>query len=213
MSSENLIRDLSADLAPVRRRSVLREWSLVLGLGVLELALVLSTGLMRPDMGMAIGHPYLWWKLGSLALIVAASIVTAIRSFAPTVAPRRGLMLATGLAGLAAIAGILTNAGLPTGETLTMRLYPAHGLVCALCIVVLSLPLAGLLSIFMRRAAPTHPEGSAIAVGLASGSWGAFVFAFCCPMNDPLYVAVWYAMACATVTGTARVVLPRGYRL
>jgi hypothetical protein len=65
----------------------------------------------------------------------------------------------------------------------------------------------------MRRAAPTHPADSALASGIAASTCGAFIFAFCCPMNDPLYITVWYAVACAVVTAVARWLLPRRFLL
>jgi hypothetical protein len=45
--------------------------------------------------------------------------------------------------------------------------------------------------------------------GLAAAAWGAFVFVFACPSNDPLYIAVWYSLGCGIVTAISRLVLPR----
>ncbi|QJU59418.1 DUF1109 domain-containing protein [Sphingomonas sp. AP4-R1] len=213
MSSERLIQDLSANLVPVRRRNVAREWALVLALAAIELVLILAMGAMRPDMGRAIGHPFMWWKLGSLALIVAASAITAIGSFTPTGTPRRGLAIVAGLAGLAAITGMMVQPAMPADMPVMERLAPLHGLGCMVSIILLALPMAALLAFILRRAAPTHIGGSALAVGLASASWGAFAFAFCCRANDPLYIAVWYALAGVVVAGGARALVPRGYRL
>jgi hypothetical protein len=61
----------------------------------------------------------------------------------------------------------------------------------------------------MRRGAPTDHAGTAFAAGLASATWGAFVFVFACPFDDPLYVAVWYSLSCGAVTLFARLTLPR----
>ncbi|TXC72221.1 DUF1109 domain-containing protein [Sphingomonas ginsenosidivorax] len=209
MLNDVFLDELASSLTPVRRRSVRRETGMLVGLGALELALFLGIGAMRPDMGQAIGLPFMWWKLGSLALIVAISVHTAVRSFSPTVSPRPGLILLTGVIGLAAIMGAVVSPGLSAGGTILERLSPAHGLVCMAAIVVLSLPMLGMLAILMRRGASTHAEGSALAVGVAGGSWGAFVFAFCCPANDPLYVLIWYCAGCAAVTLTSRLILPK----
>ena len=57
MSNDALINELTANLAPVERRSVLRETGFIVALGFVELALFLGVGLMRPDMGNAIGFP------------------------------------------------------------------------------------------------------------------------------------------------------------
>jgi hypothetical protein len=54
-----------------------------------------------------------------------------------------------------------------------------------------------------------HTKGSALLVGLAAAAWGAFVFVFACPFNNPLYIAVWYTVGCGIVTLLARTILPR----
>lgn len=213
MSSDALILDLSANLAPVRRRRLLREAVLLLALGATELVLLLGVGLMRPDMGQMITSPYMIWKLGSLAALAGVTCAVAIRSFSPTTRPRRGLIVTLALA-VAAMAGASFVApGGGGGYSLLDRLSPVHGILCAVAIIVLSMPMMAMLAVLMRNAAPTHPEGSALAAGFAASTCSAFIFAFCCPMNDPLYVVVWYSTGCAVVTATARWLLPRRFLL
>lgn len=213
MLSDALILDLSANLAPVRRRRPAREGALLLALGGGELALLLGLGLMRPDMGSMIATPYMLWKLCGLALLALVACMGAIRSFAPTVRPRPGLLVTLGLAMAMMIAGAFVAPDHHAGQTLLTRLAPLQGMACATSIVVLSLPIMAMLSVLMHRGAPTHPQGSAIASGLAASTLGAFIFAFCCRVNDPLYIAVWYSVACAAVTIIARWLLPRRFRL
>jgi len=213
MSNEALIQSLSADLVPVRPRRMLREAGLVLGLGATELALFLGFGMMRPDMGEMVGSTYLLWRLGSLAILAAIICTVAIRSYSPTARPRRGLRLAGALAAAAMIGGIFVAPADVGDHTLLERLRPLHGILCAASIFVLSLPILAILGVLMRSGAPTHPRLSALASGAAAGSWGAFVFAFCCPFNDPLYVVVWYSVGCAAVAAAARWRLPRRFNL
>ncbi|MGF7150348.1 hypothetical protein FHS96_004006 [Sphingomonas zeicaulis] len=213
MSNESLIVHLSSDLAPVQRRSMLREGGLVLAIGAAELALFLSLGVMRPDISHMAGSPYLLWRLGSLGLLAVISCVLAIRSFSPTAQPRRGLALACALAVAAiAVGAFVTPNGVSERELLD-RINPASGVLCAASIIVLSLPILALLGVVMRRAAPTQPRLSALASGIAAGACGAFFFAFCCPFNDPLYVVVWYSVGCAAVATAARWRLPRRFCL
>jgi hypothetical protein len=213
MSNESLIADLSSDLAPVRRRSMLREGGFVLALSAAELALFLGLGVMRPDMNHMSGSPFLMWRVGSLGLLAVIACVLAIRSFSPMAQPRRGLMLASALAVTAILGGMFVTPDRASERTLLDRIDPASGIVCATSIFVLSLPIVMLLGALMRRAAPTQPRLSALASGIAAGACGAFVFAFCCPFNDPLYVVVWYSIGCAAVTAVARWCLPRRFRL
>jgi hypothetical protein len=163
MSNEALIFELSSKLAPVRRRSMVREGALVLALCAAELALFLSMGVMRPDMTHMAGSPYLMW------------------SFSPAARPRSGLMLACALAVVAIVGGAFVVPEGLSDRRLLDRIDPASGMMCATSIFVLSLPIVALLGALMRRAAPTQPRLSALASGIAAGACGAFVFAFCCP--------------------------------
>lgn len=213
MSNDALILDLSANLAPVRRRGMLREAGLVAALGVAELALIFGLGVMRTDMNHMDHSPYLLWRIGSLVLLAVLACTVAIRSFSPTARPRKGILFACAFAVLAIMAGALVAPAGVSSHSLVDRLDPIRGVVCAGSIFVLSLPVMTMLGVLMRRAAPTQPKRSAVASGLAAGTIGAVVFAFCCPFNDPLYVVVWYSIGCAAVAGAARWSLPRRFRL
>jgi hypothetical protein len=192
---------------------VLNEAGLLAGLVAIELALFLALGMMRPDMS-HMGHsPYLMWRVGSLALLAVIACTVAIRSFSPTARPRRGVILICASAAVAIIGGMFVTPAGVSDRTLIERLDPAHGIICAGSIFVLALPVVVMLGVLMRRAAPTQPKVSAIASGIAAGTVGALVFAFCCPFNDPLYAIVWYSIGCATVAGAARWRLPRRFRL
>lgn len=212
-STDALIHGLSAHLAPVRRRSVRREIGALVGLAAAELALVLMAGGLRPDMGGVILTPFMAWKIGGLALLAGVSGAVAIRSFAPPAASRRDMVVACALAVLVMAAGLFVTSAAESGQPLIERLSPARGLRCAVAIVVLALPMLGLLAVLMRRAAPVHPKRSALATGLAAATCGALVFTVCCPANDPLYIAVWYAAGIAAVAAAARWLLPRRFRL
>jgi hypothetical protein len=213
MSNESLIADLSSDLAPVQRRSMLREGGLVFALGAVELGLFLVLGVMRPDMHHMGSSPFLMWRVGSLGLLAVVACVLAIQSYSPTAQPRRGLMFASALAVAAILGGVFVTPDGASERALLDRINPASGIVCATSIFVLSLPIVALLGALMRRAAPTQPRRSALASGIAAGACGAFVFAFCCPFNDPLYVVVWYTIGCAAVAAAARWGLPHRFRL
>lgn len=211
-STDALILGLSADLPPVRRRSVRCEVGALVVLAASELALILMAGGMRPDMGGVILSPFMAWKIGGLALLAGVSCTVALRSYAPP-ASRRELVFAFALALLVMAAGVFVTNAAESGQPLIERLAPARGLRCAIAIVVLSLPLMSLLAVLMRRAAPVHPNRSALATGLAAATCGALVFTVCCPANDPLYIAVWYAAGIAAAAAAARWLLPRRFRL
>ena len=89
------------------------------------------------------------------------------------------------------------------------RLDWQHGVQCVTKMVLLSLPALLGLGLLMRRGAATEPGSTALTVGLASSAWGAFVFVFACPSDDPFYIAVWYGVGCGSVSLAARLLLPR----
>lgn len=213
MSTDALILELSTGLTPVRRRNIRREGLVLLAMVALELLLVAALGVTRPDMGAMILSPYMAWKLGSLAMLAMVSAVVALLSFSPPSSTRRGLAALSCLAALAIVAGVFISSSTQNARGIVERLEPMHGMICMAAIIVLALPIMATLTILMRRAAPANARHSAIAAGLAGATGGALVFAFCCPMNDPLYIVTWYPLAIAAVAACARWLLPRRFRL
>ena len=212
-STDALILDLSANLVPVRQRSLPRDAALLLAVAGAELALILVSGAMRPDMGRVILSPPMAWKIGGLAVLAVASCAVALRSFAPPLPSKRDLALLPGLAAMMLIAGAFVTNAAESSRSLGERLLPAQGISCVTAITLLALPIAAGLAILMRRAAPVRPAWSAGVSGVAASTSGALVFTACCPMNDPLYIAVWYSVAIAVVTAAVRCLLPRHFRL
>ncbi len=208
MPDDQLLDRLVGGLRPVRRRRPGIEAIAVAGLCAVELALLLGLGFARPDMPMAMGLPSFWWKLGSLGVIAASGTVTAILSLDPAASPGSGLRRLLALVALCLLCGWCIDASRPGLAGLLVRLDWHDGVACVTKMVVLSLaPLLGL-GLLMRRAAPTQPGGTSLAVGLSAGALGAFVFVFACPHDDPFYVAVWYLVGCGLVTLAARSLLP-----
>ena len=148
MSNDALIRDLAAGLTPVRRRRASREILLLLALAAAEVGLILGLGVMRHDMGHMIGSPYMLWRLGSLAILAGISITVAIRSFAPPASSRRGMRLALTLAVMAMVGGAFVASPADNARSLLDRISPADGIVCAVAIVVLALPMMAMLALF-----------------------------------------------------------------
>ena len=209
MLTESLVDRLTKDLRPVQRRSIMREALLLLLLAVVEIAAFVGMGFMRPDMPMAMEAPSFWWKLTSMGLIAVLGAGVAIMSMDPVRSPRRGLLCI--LACIVAIfaSGWLIDAANNGVADLLRRLDWTQGLQCVWKMVGLSIPPAIALGMLVRRGAPTDPAGTALAAGLSSAAWGAFVFVFACPSDDPLYIAVWYTVGCSIVTIVGRPVLLR----
>ena len=209
MPTDRLVNRLVADLKPVRRRSAAGDAALLALAGAAELALFLGLGFMRPDMPMAMGQPSFWWKLGSLGVIALVGAAVAVLSFDPVTSPRRGLRWLVALIAVCLAAGWFVDAARAGLPALLERLRWQDGLGCVAKMTALSVPAVVGFGLLMRRGAATDAGGTALASGIAAAAWGAFVFVFACPFDDPLYIAVWYALGCGLVTGFARLALPR----
>jgi hypothetical protein len=209
MRTDTLIDRLANDLKPVRRRTAWSEAFALVALCAAELGLFLVMGTARSNIPMSMHLPSFWWKLASLGLIGLVSGTVAIISLDPVRSPRRGLRWILALIAACLASGWLLDASRDGLSTLISRLDWLDGLQCLCAMVVLSIPAVIGLGLLMRRGAPTDQAGTALAAGLAAAAWGAFVFVFACPFDDPLYVAVWYSLGCGTVTLFARLTLPR----
>ncbi len=205
---DNLIESLATDLRPVRPRRVAREAGALVLLLAAELAVWLLSGNLRPGLAqVAMTTPSFWWKIGSAAILMILAASTVLASLHPGATPRRGLAaLAVGAAVFLGIGAVLaSSAGF--GEAMA-RLNPRGGLQCLSYVVMLSAPPFVALGLLMRRGASTHPKATALAGGLAAAGWGAFVFAFSCSHDDPLFIAVWYPAAALIAAVVARLILP-----
>lgn len=209
MRTDLLIDRLSQTLQPVRPRSIKREALLLLVLGAIEVAAFVGMGFMRPDMPTAMEHPSFWWKLASTGLIAILGAGVALISADPVRSPRRGLRWILACVVVIFASGWFIDAAGDGVAELVRRLDWTQGVQCVWKMVALSIPPAIALGRLIRRAAPTDPSGTALAAGLSSAAWGAFVFVLACPSDDPLYIAVWYTVGCSIVTVVGRAVLLR----
>lgn len=208
MLNDALIETLVGELRPVPRPRFGRQILVLLALATVELVGFLALGTMRPDIGAALGRAAFWWKMAGLGALALMGVTVALRSFSPVSSPRTGLR--RWVLAVAAIVGagfMLNFAGLGV-DGLVDRLMWRMGVECLTVMTVLSLPPVIALGCMMRRGAPTDHPASAAAVGVAAAAWGAFIFAFHCPSDDPFYIVVWYALGCAAITLLSRAILP-----
>ena len=209
MSYESLISRLTEDLKPVRRRRLGVDIMIVVLICAVELALFFHFGFARSDMPVMMKQPTFWWRLVSLGLISLLSGALALLSFNPAYSPRWGIRWVALIVVVCLVFGLCINAGPGGLNAIIHRLSWMNGIMCAIKMIALSIPLVIGLGVLMRRGAPTDTRGTALLVGLAAAAWGAFVFVFACPFNDPLYIAVWYSVGCGIVTLLSRFALPR----
>ena len=209
MKLDALIEQLTEDLSPVRPRRVWIDALIIALIAAGELALLFAVGIAHLDMHRVMSQPTVGWRIVSLGLISLVSGWLAIRSFDPTFSARGSMRWLALIVVLCVAYGVLTS-GLPVAvASIVQRLAWHSGVQCASKIVLLSIPPLLALAVLGHRGAPTDLRRTPLLIGLAAAAWGAFVFVFACPFNDPLYILTWYGLACGIVTLVARLVLPR----
>ncbi len=209
MKLQALIDELTEDLAPVRPRRLWADVAIMTLIAVLELALLFAVGVAHLDMHRMLTQPTMGWRIVSLGLIAVLSGFTAIRSVEPAYSARGPLRWLVLLIAVCVVSGMFMGA-MPRDLAGVIRAldWPS-GVDCAAKIILLSIAPLAALAVLCRRGAPTDLRRTPLLMGLAAAAWGAFVFVFACPFNDPLYIVVWYGVGGGAVTLVARLVLPR----
>ena len=173
-------------------------------LAVVEVAAFLGMGFMRPDMPMAMETPSFWWKLASMGLIAVLGAGVALMSADPVRSPRRGLRWILACIAVIFATGWLIDAAGDgaggTGPSSRLDTRPPVRLEDGGAVDPSSYR-PGRADTAWR---PDRSLRNGACRGLSSAAWGAFVFVFACPSDDPLYIAVWYTVGCSIVTVLGR---------
>jgi hypothetical protein len=202
MKTEELIRVLAADasrpVVPIGH-ALFRALGLGAALSGTLFLLILHP---RPDIAQAIfSLPFVLKLSFALSLAVAAALF--LTETARPVPPHRWrwpLMLAPIL--LLAGAIIVELATVPV-YAWTTRLIGHNARHCVSLIPLLSLPALACLLATLRHGAPRRPMLAGATAGLVSGGVGALLYGLTCPDDSPLFIATWYSIAIAIVTGAA----------
>jgi hypothetical protein len=199
MNTEALIRALTVDAAvPMTCMRRVTNRALLLG-ALTSLALFALLLRPRPDLADA------WLGIGFVVKVVvmvclAFTASMAVRKVSTPVTPRAPLRLLWAPP-LLLLAGVLLELLTLPPESWAAGVLGrnvSHGLAC---IPLLSLAPASCLLLALRHGAPARPGLAGAVSGLAAGGLGASLYALACPEDSPLFVAAWYSLAIALVTG------------
>ena len=202
MKTEDLIRALAADGArPIKPISddLLRG---ILGGALLAVTVFLLSLHTRPDLSQALHSPAFVYKIlvaAALAL-TAGSLLSAVARPLPTSARGFGLLIVS--PALLALGVGIELCTQPAGLWL-QRLVGHNAAHCLSLIPLLAAGPAVCLFVVLRRAAPARPASAGAIAGLVAGGIGAMLYALTCPDDSPLFVATWYTLAIAAVTGAS----------
>lgn len=207
MSNSVLISGLVASAEPVRPRRIWLEVLTIVAVAAIQLYGI-SHFYDQAAMARYFDNdtPRMILKFSLFGLSAVAFTTLALWSLSPTA--KRAWPWAMGILSvviLTAMIGFDRNMGASFGQTF----MPQFGRSCVTSILALSLPVTLVLTMLMGRGASVQPNKSAILIGLAGGTWGAFTYALQCPFVGLYYLGLWYFSGVALVTVAARLILPR----
>ncbi len=208
MKTGDLIATLSADSRP--GLSPARAMAVAIAIGFIAAAFLFFIALgPRPDFMHAIATLRFDFKFVLTLALAASALVLARRLARPEAHGGRAILLL--VPAMLAVAIVLELINVPAQDWLA-RWIGHNARACMINIPFLSLlPLAAILAA-LRLGATTRPVLTGAVAGLLAAGIGATFYAAHCPDNSPLFVATWYSIATAFMTGLGAFLGPRVLR-
>jgi hypothetical protein len=204
MKTDDLISMLAED-APVRSnlgRSL--NYALVIGV-VMSAALLVATIGIRHDMANAIETARVLCKILVTLVLALTACHLVFRIGRPGV-PLKLSGCALAIAPVLLAVAVLTELIVVPSDAWAASMIGRNARFCLMFIPLLSLaPLGGFLWA-LRHGAPERPGLAGATAGLAAGAIAAAIYAWHCPDDSPLFVAVWYTTAISAVTAIGALV-------
>ena len=200
MRTDDLIAQLSARAEPIKSGAVARLLLGAVALGLAGSLLVLLAVIHpRPDLAAAMTHPGMWIKLAYSFAIAILGLWLVERAGRPGAEITRPVLaLALPLAAIALLAGLQMSA--PGADTAALVMGRSSR-VCAVLVTLTALPTLVASFWALRKLAPTRLTLAGAGAGLFAGAAGAFVYCFHCNEEAAPFIAIWYTLGIATVTG------------
>lgn len=199
MRTDDLIAQLSTDLAPVKTGAVARTLMIAASLGIAaSLALMLGHMGLRYDFATAVTSFGLWMKVTYTFVIAGFGFWLVERAGRPGADMTRPMaMLALPVLAIALLAALQLSA--PGADMHAMMMGQSSD-VCAINIILIAAPT--LVAVFwaLRRLAPTRLALAGAGAGLFAGAAGATIYAFHCMEATAPFIAVWYTLGIALTT-------------
>jgi len=200
MKTDELIRALTADQRPAGPPPGLAL--LLAAAGGLAVSIVLFAAWvgLRPGLGdLVMSLPFML-KPMEMGLLVIAAAVMVLRLVRPGQSPRVAVLVAAAVPAIMVAALAAELMMVPRSEWL-VRLAGVHWYVCVINMVLLALPVLAAILFGLRFGAPTRPALAGAAAGLLAGALSATLYISHCPDDSPIFVAAWFTLAIAIVTG------------
>ena len=197
--NDPLIDTLAAGLEPVRRRrfSYWIATGVGAGLAVGALAFWLAPDLaVRPDIGTAILDIPFWMKVAFTLTIAIVGSFGLLRLVRPSGRSKALIWIPPAIWAVFALMAARDLATHPV-DLWSARILGETALRCVTYIALISVPILAVLTLVVRRGAPTELTQAGWALGLAAGGMSATIYALGCPEASPVFLIVWYALGIA----------------
>jgi hypothetical protein len=197
--------DLLAKDAPVRmRHGRMMALALLVGAAISIACMVLFVG-VRPDIQTVFDTPRVFFKICQTLILAVVAVALVFSIGRPGIALKTRA-LAFALPAVLLVVGIATELAVVPEQNWMTSMIGNYADYCIFYVPVLSLaPLACLL-LALKEAAPDKPGLAGAVAGLAAGAIAAAIYAWHCPDDSPLFLAVWYTTAIMIVTFSGFVV-------
>jgi hypothetical protein len=209
MRTEDLIAVMSASARPVDTGWLSRAtWAAALVALLAAAALLMATLGVRPDIAVAMWTVPVIAKALFGASVAATALILFQRSLRPGAKPRRVLpfvAVPVAVVGIWALA-VLAQAPVEQWSTLT---FGRNWRACLVAVPSYAVAPLVILALLARHGAPVDGRLTGFSAGLASGGLSCAAYALHCPDDTIPFLASWYTLAIALVSGIAALVLPR----
>jgi hypothetical protein len=208
MRTDDLISRLSGDLVPVKNGAIARilMGAVVLGLAGSSVLMLAMLGL-RPDIARAMVSYGMWMKLTYTFAIAAFGFWLVERAGRPgSSLARPTMMLMVPVLAIAVLASLELTA---PGADIHRLIVGHSSRVCAMRVLMVSLPTLAATFWALKRLAPTRLGLAGAGAGLFAGAAGAFVYAFHCMEATATFVAIWYTLGIALTVALGAMLGPR----
>ncbi|SES89443.1 NrsF family protein [Paracoccus homiensis] len=192
MRTEQLISIISADdTAPRQIGPRLVGWG---GLSLLACgAVAIALRGVRPHLAQAMADPVALMKWALPLGVGAVALIASLTLSRPQTRRVPAAWVAAGLGLVAAFWLVLAILGTPPD-----RVWPIMrgqtALTCLMTVTGISVPTLAVVLVLLRDGASPAPAYSGALAGLGVGGLAAFIYAFRCDQDQPLFFLTWYGL-------------------
>ncbi len=208
MNTDELIKKLSSDASVVSPRALEKRMLLggVSGVFVSAAIVILWLG-FRSDLETAAISSAFLIKMTYTAALAACAVAASVHLMRPDAKPAVWFALPVIPFALLGLLAMTEFAGAPREAWASIALGQSVS-ACIVRISIISVPVFLGLLLAARRLAPTRLRAAGAAIGFASGSLAAGLYALHCIESSASFIFLWYSLAIALAAAIGAIVAP-----